>query len=116
MSEDSGFKVRVRGGPPPAGFRADHQCFECGAVWELNFRTSEDHEPCQPCPECSGVETAPTNGTGSKPVLIVRGNHDFAERQNRRLYDRSTEHFKREGRDEAIERQRMQFKREGMVP
>lgn len=48
-------------------------------------------------------------------VTIVRGNSDFSERQSARLAKRSDEHFKKEGRDEAIERQRMQFKREGLV-
>lgn len=115
MAQEPSFKIKVRGGPPPAGFRADHRCFECGVVWELNFPSSDDHIPHQPCPECAGCETAPTDGTLTQPHLVVRGNHDFSERQSARLYDRSTEHFRREGRDEAIERQRMQFRREGMV-
>lgn len=115
MAQEPSFTIKVRGGPPPAGFRADHQCLECGVVWELSFRSSDDHIPHQPCPECCSCETIPVGGAMTDPVLIVRGNHDFSERQSDRLYKRSSEHFKREGREEAIERQRAQFKREGMV-
>jgi hypothetical protein len=46
---------------------------------------------------------------------MVRGNSDYNERHRERLEKRSSEHFKKEGRDEAMERQRSQWKREGIV-
>lgn len=48
-------------------------------------------------------------------TAIVRGNSDYSERQGKRLAQRSNDHFKREGRDEAIERQRQQWKKEGFL-
>ena|ERR1700748_2021291 len=117
--------IRKNRGAAPAFFISDHQCNDCEHRWELSLPKREDHEPIldeltnqfkgQCCPNCGRFNTMPTDGTPTAPVTIVRGNHDFASRQNERLYKRSNEHFKREGRDEAIERQRMQFKREGMV-
>jgi len=110
-------------GAAPAMFIADHQCNDCEHRWEESFPKAEDHEPVehgyqshligQCCPNCGRYNTAPTDGTRTKPVTIVRGNHDFAERQNKRLYERSTEHYRREGKDEAIERQRKVFKEVG---
>lgn len=66
------------------------------------------------CPICGSTNTHPTDGTRTAPVTIVRGNSDFAERQSERLYKRSNEHYKREGRDEAIERQRKVFEGAGI--
>ncbi len=38
---------------------------------------------------------------------IVKGNHDYNERERARLEKRSHEHFLRKGRDEAVDRERM---------
>ena len=48
-------------------------------------------------------------GTRSAPKTIVKGNSDFNERERERLTARSNEHWKREGRHEAIERERIQI-------
>lgn len=141
MSE---WTIKTRGAKPALRIE-DHQCSnpECAHVFELTLNTEEEHDLPWTCPlNCHFItkgdgavlctsctvdvfdpEThqpcahlAPrTHGVASQPVTIVRGNSDFAERQHARLYDRSTAHFKKEGREEAIERQRAQFKREGMV-
>lgn len=86
------------------------------SVWERRLTPSEveANEPCR-CEKCESFNTEEYVGTMAPPKVIVEGNHDFAARQRDRLYARSSEHFKREGREEAIERQRAQFKREGMV-
>jgi L-fucose isomerase-like protein len=46
---------------------------------------------------------------------IARGNGDFADRERARLERRSEDHWRRQGRDEAIDRERALFKRHGMV-
>lgn len=42
---------------------------------------------------------------------IVRGNDDFSERERERLEKRADDHWKRQGRDEAIDRERALMKR-----
>ena len=109
-----GFTIKHSGGPSGAGHIADHMCLECGLTFELNLASRSEHDLPWKCPDCNG-EAPETLNMIAAPVTIVRGNSDFADRQNERLYKRSSEHFKREGRDEAISRQRKQFEREGMV-
>lgn len=115
------FKMTVRGAPP-ALFKVDHRCRDCDYLWEVTTATREEHEVNEDgeavffvCPNCDSSCTFVTWGTATAPVTIVRGNHDFSERQNERLYKRSSEHYRKEGRDEAIELQRAQFKRDGLV-
>lgn len=45
---------------------------------------------------------------------IVKGSHDFNERERERLEKRADDHWKREGRHEAIEVERAVLKRNGM--
>ncbi len=45
---------------------------------------------------------------------ITKGNHDFNDRERERLEKRSDDHWKREGRHEAIERERAMLKKNGM--
>lgn len=123
------FTIKIRGAAP-SSFIADHRCLTCNSVWEVSLPTEADHDTPQLCESCaawnlvtvhSSAETRCVYNTertyfySAQPVTIVRGNSDFSERQGHRLHKRSSEHFKKEGRDEAIERQRAQFKREGMV-
>lgn len=42
---------------------------------------------------------------------IVKGNDDFSERERERLEKRADDHWKRQGRDEAIDRERALMKR-----
>jgi hypothetical protein len=125
------FTIKVSGAPPGAGYLFDHRCNNCDHIWELSFPTRAQHEPyakviCdgedsetrmigQVCPECGSRNTYCTDATGAPPVLIVRGNHDFADRQGKRLHDRQIEHWRKEGRDEAIARTRDQVGK-GWVP
>ena len=46
--------------------------------------------------------------------VITKGNHDFNERERERLERRGDEHWKREGRHEAIERERIMLRKNGM--
>jgi hypothetical protein len=52
---------------------------------------------------------------GGYMKTIARGNGDFADRERARLERRSEDHWRRQGRDEAIDRERALFKRHGMV-
>lgn len=45
---------------------------------------------------------------------IVKGSHDFNERERERLEKRGDDHWKREGRHEAIERERIMLRKNGM--
>lgn len=101
----------------------DYSCERCSVTLrDVATPTKEEAElhgavypappPC--CPECGHLMYLEMGYGYAK--LIVRGNHDYSQRERERLTRRSDEHFKREGRDEAIERQRMQLKREGYVP
>lgn len=106
----------------------DYECTKCGHYEERTVKSDEADAQkctnenyncghscvCTSCPnQCDGDMTrlmcAPL------PAPINQANSDFSDRQRDRLEKRSTEHFKREGRDEAIERQRAQWKREGIV-
>lgn len=112
----SGWVVKTSGGPSGAGFQAEHQCSNesCGVRFDLSLASQAEHDLPWKCPDCDAL--APVSlMVNAMPVTIVRGNSDFSERQNERLYKRSSEHFRKHGREEAIERQRAQFKREGMV-
>ena len=46
---------------------------------------------------------------------IAKGNHDYNERQRQRLERRADDHWRRQGRDEAIDRERAQLKKHGAV-
>lgn len=46
---------------------------------------------------------------------ITKGNHDFSERERARLEKRADDHWKRQGRDEGIERERAMLKKHGAV-
>lgn len=46
---------------------------------------------------------------------IVKGSSDFNERERTRLEKRSDDHWKRQGRDEAIDRERALMKKHGAV-
>ena len=46
---------------------------------------------------------------------ITKGNSDFNERERERLEKRADDHWKRQGKDEAIDRERALFKKHGAV-
>jgi len=46
---------------------------------------------------------------------IVKGNSDFNERERERLEKRQDDHWRRQGRDEAIDRERAFFKKHDAV-
>ena len=124
------FEIKVRGARP-AFFLAGHQCLECGYEWELSLKTREEHELPLTCPDCiayaeeikpaspdydpNHTHTICSLTMSGSPVTIVRGNHDFAERQNERLWRRSNNHFKREGKEEAYEKEKVIYRKEGWL-
>lgn len=46
---------------------------------------------------------------------IVKGNDDFNERERARLEKRQDDHWRRQGRDEAIDRERALMKKQGAI-
>ncbi len=46
---------------------------------------------------------------------ISKQNSDFNERERERLEKRSDDHWRRQGRDEAIDRERAMLKKNGMI-
>lgn len=120
--------IKTRGAPSGAGFKANHRCNDCWHIFEVTLPSESDHDTKQQCPACAkdmeknfgptlygqSWNTERTYETGAIET-IVRGNSDYSERQGERLAKRSRDHFRREGHEEAIERQRAQFKREGLV-
>jgi len=46
---------------------------------------------------------------------ISKGNSDFNERERARLEKRADDHWKRQGRDEAIDRERTFLKKQGAI-
>ena len=92
----------------------DYKCDECKDKFAFLSHPSVTSDPAV----CACGSTAVTAQVGilSDPGVIRKGNHDFAARQRERLTKRSTEHFQHGGgHEEAIERQRAQFRREGYV-
>lgn len=64
---------------------------------------------------CQGV-LAPREMSGIGYMkTITKGNGDFSERERDRLEKRADDHWKRQGRDEAIARERMVLKKHGAV-
>lgn len=65
--------------------------------------------------ECDGVLVQATDTMFQGYMkTITKGNSDFSERERTRLEKRADEHWKREGRHEAIERERAMLKKNGM--
>jgi hypothetical protein len=109
----------------------DFECGTCGFIGEVFVETNDDNTPleeqhcAQPVTDLS--EAAETCGATCGAVLeqrdtvfngymktIVKGSHDYNDRERERLEKRSDEHWKREGRHEAIERERSMLKKNGM--
>lgn len=90
----------------------EYRCCNCSNVQEQINWSAEEPEVVQ-CERCGAAATrCPSTVLGK---TIVRGNSDYAERERARLTKRSNDHFRRQGKDEAIERERAQFKREGII-
>lgn len=99
-------------------------CEECGAQPE----TLEDRNEMPVSPQCHAVVGYEENGdeitcTGylvnrkcstTSMQTIVRGNSDYAPRQRERLTKREHDHWKRQGRDEAVDRARARAKKESL--
>jgi hypothetical protein len=71
-------------------------------------------------PECKAGEPCTFEMTPREingippPITIVKGNSDYNERERERLEKRQDDHWRRQGRDEAVDRERALFKKHGM--
>lgn len=103
-------------------FISDRSCNACGCVYEATLASRAAHDEPHECPDCGSMETQ-REAFASAPlaVTVVPGNSDYSARQGERLAKRSDDHFKKRGdheggRSQAIENQRAQWKREGLLP
>lgn len=81
----------------------------------INYKTREPVTLPQQDIKCDGV-LVPREMSGigyMKP--INKNNSDFNERERERLEKRSNDHWIRQGRDEAIDRERAMLKKNGMI-
>lgn len=106
----------------------DYDCPDCGASCTrfVNFDTDAGVPlESQTCHEHVQAEGAAV-GAKCQSVLVPRemagvgymktiskGDHDFNERERERLEKRGDDHWKRQGRDEAVDRERAFFKKMG---
>jgi hypothetical protein len=91
-------------------------CQDCQNVWEYLHHPNMTDDPSPGCTACGSTNFAHRVGLKSDPVTIVKGNHDFADRQRDRLTERSNEHYKRKGgREASVDAQNRQWKREGVI-
>lgn len=117
----------------------DFKCPNCAAACTRFVETNDDDTPLEPqrCDVMLGEMTpdGPSVYDAGEPdgvarcqgplaqvdtlfngymKTIVKGSHDFNERERERLEKRAGDHWQREGRHEAIERERSLFKKHGM--
>lgn len=103
----------------------DYDCPACEASCTRHvYFDTEAHAPTEQ--EICGLNLEDYEGTTCDGVLvaremagvgyvktIVKGNDDFNERERARLEKRQDEHWRRQGRDEAIDRERAFLKKQG---
>jgi len=105
----------------------DYDCPKCSATHtRFVYFDTDAHKPLEEevCNEnqldyegttCDGV-LVPREMCGIGYMkTIVKGNSDFNERERARLEKRQDDHWKRQGRDEAIDRERAFLKKHNAV-
>jgi len=108
----------------------DYDCPSCGdACTRFVYFDTEASVPteAQTCLEHVQPEGHAIEGTCSSVLVpremsgvgymktITKGNEDFSERERERLEKRQDDHWRRQGRDEAIDRERAFLKKNGAV-
>jgi len=116
----------------------DFDCPSCGAsCTRFVYFDTELERPCdddpQYCREPLSEEVCAAEGEANGTVCdnwlvpremsefvgymktIAKGNSDFSERERKRLEKRADDHWRRQGRDEAIDRERAFLKKQGAV-
>jgi hypothetical protein len=108
------------------------QCPTCQHMEERFLETNDDDSPCEeqhcngdldatvaceaPCGATCGEVMEQIDGVFNGYMkTITKGNEDFAERERERLEKRQDDHWRRSGRDEAIDRERAYLKKHGAV-
>jgi hypothetical protein len=88
----------------------DYECTRCERVFELTTKSAPERVVC-PSLVFNGAVFVLCAGLANRVIspvrvkTIVKGNHDFSEREHERLKKRSDEHWKRKGRDEGRDRE-----------
>lgn len=90
---------------------------ETGAPIEPELCSNPELFPAddaQPAGYCRAPLTSREINGIPPPITIVKGNSDYNERERERLEKRQDDHWRRQGRDEAVDRERALFKKHGM--
>lgn len=87
----------------------EYQCDSCGNRFEYLAGTGEHDVAERPCEECG----EPAQKAVSAPLLklLNNKNSDFSARHHTRMRKRSYDHWRKQGRDEGIDRTREQMKK-----
>lgn len=87
----------------------DYECDKCGKRLEFLSLTADDQpERCACGGRYATVLSAP------HVITIVRGNSDYAPRERERLEKRSTAHWHRQGKAEAMDRIKTKKRTDGL--
>ena len=102
----------------------NYECPSCGNFEERMVESMDSEEVClEVVADDEGVGELMPDGqrqcghlmerrpSAVRMNTIVRGNHDYSERERERLTKRSNEHFQTKGKDEARDREREQMKK-----
>lgn len=81
----------------------------------INYKTREPVTLPQQNINCDGVLIPREMAGIGYMKTISKQNSDFNERERERLEKRSDDHWRRQGRDEAIDRERAMLKKNGMI-
>lgn len=105
----------------------DFDCRSCGTsctrfvYFDTDAGVPTDEETCEVNLEdyegttCSGVLVPREMSGVGYMKTISKGDHDFNERERARLEKRGDDHWRRQGRDEAIDRERAFLKKMNAV-
>lgn len=108
----------------------DYDCESCGAsctrfvYFDTETRIPLEQQTCleHVKPEgyaigaiCSSILTPREMAGIGFMAPINKNNGDFSERERERLQKRADDHWKRQGKDEAIDRERAFLKKQGVV-
>lgn len=83
-------------------------CEACDHRFDYTAATEEHQLQVHPCELCGEPATRAVSAPSLQ--LVNFKNADYKERNEARLKKRSVEHWNKKGKDEAVDRERMQMK------
>ncbi len=82
--------------------------------YDMDMKCGDGDSPAGPPVACQGVLTHQQMCGVGYMKTIVKGNSDFSERERARLEKRADDHWRRTGRSDAIERERVFLRKQGV--